>query len=98
MDLEKRIEVLEGKVKALEKNKKDKKFSAILIQIIGWAILIGIVFVAWLHIKPLIDKYNKIAGQISGVTNTIHKGAQQGNEFIDKINHPIKNIDKFNPF
>ena len=77
--------------------KKSKNYSWI-VNLIGWIIIIVFLYLAWQNIKPILNKANNVLGNISTTTNTIKKGANMGNELIDKVNHPIKNIDKFNPF
>ena len=91
---------LENKILELEKkiSKQENKNKNWISNFLGWIIFLGLLILAWNQINPLIKNLNGLTGQASSTLKNINKSASQSNEILDKVNHPIKNIEKFNPF
>ena len=79
-------------------NTKNKKNFNWIINLIGWSVFLALLYFAWIQIQPLIKNLNYLTGKASSTLQNIDKDAKESNEILNKVNHPINNIDKFNPF
>ena len=91
-ELEKKISELEEKLKKKEK----KNFN--WVNLIAWAIIIFFFYYAWTQIQPTLKNLNYLTGSAARTFQKADQKIDEAGEVIDKVNHPIKNIDKFNPF
>ena len=75
-----------------------RKCGGVFVNAVGWILLLGFLYFAWTKIYPIILRIDNLTSLTGGVVNSAGRGVNEANELIDKVNHQIKNIGKFNPF